>query len=294
MRLLAIASTVLLLSANLARAQRNPIIDELLDRATASVQDFMSRFTRVVAEEQYVQEYLLSSPEGSRGTFTGAPKVVERRNLKSDFLLVKPSGSAEWYIFRDVFDVDGRAVRDRDARLAKLFLEAPDTATALERARQIAAASAQFNIKAMGTVDHPLLALGFLQPAYRGRFRFTPRGRDASAGDDVRVVEYRETARPTLIRGSGDRDVFARGRYWIDGATGRIVRTEVVFSAIGTESSVTTTFGFDDRLSANMPVEMRFKRSASTNEVRGTATYGRFRQFEVGTEETIQEDRIEK
>jgi hypothetical protein len=36
------------------------------------------------------------------------------------------------------------------------------------------------------------------------------------------------------------------------------------------------------------PVEMRFKRGGSLNEVRGVATYGRFRQFEVGTEETIQ------
>ena len=30
---------------------------------------------------------------------------------------------------------------------------------------------------------------------------------------------------------------------------------------------------------------MRFKRGGTKNEVRGVATYGRFRQFEVGTEE---------
>jgi hypothetical protein len=33
---------------------------------------------------------------------------------------------------------------------------------------------------------------------------------------------------------------------------------------------------------------MRFKRGGSINEVRGVATYGRFRRFEVGTEEVLQ------
>jgi hypothetical protein len=44
----------------------------------------------------------------------------------------------------------------------------------------------------------------------------------------------------------------------------------------------------DERLGTPVPVEMRFKRGGSRNEVRGVATYGRFRQFEVGTEEAIQ------
>ena len=89
------------------------------------------------------------------------------------------------------------------------------------------------------------------------------------------------------MRGTGDKDIFARGRYWVDAGSGRIARTEVVFSALGTESSVTTSFEVDERLGTPVPVEMRFKRGSSRNEVRGVATYGRFRQFEVGTEETI-------
>ena len=132
-----------------------------------------------------------------------------------------------------------------------------------------------------------MLALGFLQRVYRPRFRFTLRGRDLTAGQDVWIVEFRETTRPTLMRGSRDKDVFARGRYWVDAGIGRIARTEVVFNALGTESSVTTSFEMDERLATPVPVEMRFKRGSSRNEVRGVATYGRFRQFEVGTQETI-------
>lgn len=287
MRSTAVALAIVLPCAN-GRAQEAFTIEQLLDRASSYVEDFVVKMSRVVAEEQYIQEYLLSSPQGSRGSFLGSPKVAERRTLKSDLLLVKPAGLDQWFMFRDVFEVDARPVRDRDNRLAKLFLESRDTVTAIERGREIARASAQFNIRQIGTVDNPLLALGFLQRVYRPRFRFTLRGRDAAVGQDVWIVEFRETARPTLMRGSGDKDIFARGRYWIDSTNGRIARTEVVFSALGTESIVTTSFAMDERLATPVPVEMRFKRGGSRNEVHGVATYGRFRRFEVGTEEVIQ------
>ena len=141
---------------------------------------------------------------------SGRPKVVERRALKSDLLLVKPAGLDQWFIFRDVFEVDARPVRDRENRLAKLFLESRDTVTAIERAHEIAKASADFNIRQMGTVDNPMLALGFLQRVYRPRFRFTLRGRDAAVGPDVWIVEYRETARPTLMSSNDNKDIIAQ------------------------------------------------------------------------------------
>ena len=267
-------------------AQQAFTVEQLLDRSSAYVEELVAKFSRVVAEEQYVQEYLVPIPEGS-GRFLGSPKVVERRGLKSDLLLVKPAGLDQWFVFRDVFEVDARAVRDRENRLARLFLESRDTVTAIERAHEIATASARFNVRQIGTVDNPMLALGFLQRVYRPRFRFMLRGRDTEAGPDVWIVEYRETVRPTLMRGTDNKDVFARGKYWVDAGTGRIARTEVQFSSIGTESSVITSFERDERLGTSVPVEMRFKRGTPKNEVRGVATYGRFRQFEVATEEAI-------
>lgn len=284
---MAIALSVAVLSASTAGAQHAFTVEQLLDRASAYVEDLVAKFSRVVAEEQYAQEYLLSSPQGSRGSFLGSPTVVERRTLKSDLLLVKPAGLDQWFIFRDVFEVDARPVRDRENRLAKLFLESRDTVTAIERAYEIAKASADFNIRQMGTVDNPMLALGFLQRVYRPRFRFTLSGRDAALGPDVWIVEYRETARPTLMRSNDNKDIIAHGKYWVDSRTGRIFRTEVVFSAIGTESTVTTSFETDERLETSVPAEMRFKRGGTRNEVRGVATYGRFRRFEVGTEESL-------
>jgi len=270
-----------------ARAQQAFTVEQLLDRSSIYVENLVAKFSRVVAEEQYTQEYLIAAPEGS-GKFLGAPKMAERRTLKSDLLMVKPAGLDQWFIFRDVFEVDARAVRGRENRLAKLFLESRDTVSAIERAHEIATASAQFNIRPMGTVDNPMLALGFLQRVYRPRFRFTLRGRDTEGGPDMWIVEFRETARPTLMRGTTNKDVVARGRYWVDAASGRVARTEVIFNSLGTDSIVTTSFAMDERLGTPVPVEMRFTRTGAKNEVRGTATYGRFRRFEVGTEEVIQ------
>ena len=288
MRLPAIALMVVVTCTTLAGSrQQATTVDRVLDRATVYVEDLFAKLSRVVAEERYVQEYLDAGVEGSRGSFLGSPKVRERRTLTSDLLLVKPSQSNDWLMFRDVFDVDGRAVRDRENRLAKLFLASPDTITTLERARQIAVESARFNIRQIGTVDNPFLAIGFLQTTYRQRFRFVLSRRDVSSGPNVWIVEYRETMRPTVIRGSGDKDIAARGRYAIDAGTGHVLRAEVVFAALGTESTIATRFEMDESLGTLVPAEMTFRRAVAGNEVRGVATYGRFRRFEVGTEESI-------
>ena len=283
----AAAATVMLLAGAPSANQSAFSLEQLLDRGAAHVEALVRRLTRVVAEEQYLQEYLVAQVEGSRGNFKGSPKVTERRKLISDVLLVKVPELEQWLVFRDVFEVDGRPVRDREDRLTKLFVESRNFMTTVEQALQLNAESARFNIMQVGTVDNPLLALGFLQPAYRPRFRFTMRGRDTSAGPDAWIMEFRETQRPSIIRTADDKDIMARGRYWIEGANGRIMRTEVSFIALGTESTVTTEYARDEQLDTSVPTEMRFRRVIANSQIRGVATYGRFRQFQVGTEEAI-------
>ena len=52
---------------------------------------------------------------------------ARHRALRSDFLLVKSPETDALVPFRDVIEVDGVQVRDREARLAKLFLNATPT-----------------------------------------------------------------------------------------------------------------------------------------------------------------------
>src|SRR6185503_9035702 len=94
-----------------------------------------------------------------------------RRELKSDFLLVK-IGPTDLLPFRDVFEVDGSAVRDREQRLQKLFLQSKSDA--LAQAAQIANESSRYNIGALQrTINTPILTLSYLQPDTQDRFKFS-------------------------------------------------------------------------------------------------------------------------
>ena len=59
-----------------------------------------------------------------------------------------------------MFEVDGAPVRDRDERLAKLFLDEPGNA--LARAAEVARDSSRFNLESsIGTVNKPLLVIAY-------------------------------------------------------------------------------------------------------------------------------------
>src|SRR2546425_12077582 len=121
-----------------AQPDPRPTIDTLLQRAASYVSDFEARFSNVVAEEHYLQR----APSRLR-SMSGIPILVHR-DLKSDFLYVKVPGDDTWIPFRDVFEVDGRPVRDRQERLTALFLQPP--ALAVDQAKQIPNESARYNI----------------------------------------------------------------------------------------------------------------------------------------------------
>jgi hypothetical protein len=51
-------------------------------------------------------------------------------------------------------------------------------------------------------------------------------------------------------------------------------------------AQITTSFAYDEELQLNVPVEMRdWYPSTRFGDLTGTATYGRFRRFQVSTDE---------
>jgi hypothetical protein len=91
-------------------------LDSVIERAVVYVKSFERDFAAVVAEAQLEH----------RASNSGFPDTVSR--TRSDLLLVRVPGREEWLPFRDVFEVNGRAVRDRNERLQKLFVGAPASA----------------------------------------------------------------------------------------------------------------------------------------------------------------------
>lgn len=250
---------------------QSPSVDELIPRATAYAHDFIDRFSNVVAEERYEQQ--INSPK-------------RKRTLVSDFLLVRYPGDTLWQSFRDVAEVDGKPVRDREDRMMKLFLE--PSSNALRRARELSGASARHNLVDIGTLNNPLLVMAFLQRQYVDRFRFNLAGLEKKLGPDVRTIRFVEFQIPSLLKGNSNSDILSRGLIWIEQGTGRVVKTELQLGSTMVPVRISTLYKFDDELGINVPTEMEdLYPNTPSGEFKGKATYGKFRRFEVKTEETI-------
>jgi hypothetical protein len=267
----------LALSVSLAvHGQERPTSDQLVERAAAYMAGQLPRLTNVVAEERQTQR--TTSPRRTRA-------------LVSDYLIVQLE-PGQFTSFRDVFEVDGKPVRDRDERLLRLFVE--PRADTFAQAQAIAREGARHNIWDVGTVNNPYLAMAFVQEAYRSRFRYQSPRQERDMGPDVWSLVYQEFVSPTIIKGNANRDLFARGRFWIEASTGRMVRSELRFGAESARMGfspveVSVDFTYDEALRLNVPATMEeFYPGTRTGDVRGEATYGRFRRFGVQVEEKLQ------
>jgi hypothetical protein len=245
--------------------------------ARAYVERFIDSLSKVAAEERYSQE---------------AEWPRRKRTLRSDFVVVRDPGAKRWYTFREVLEVDGNPVQGaREGRLA--FLMADPSADTLRKAQEITLAGLRHNVENIGTVNNPLLAMSLLRAEYSHRFRFTVGGREKKLGPAVRKVSFEEVHVPTVLTMEGNRDLPAHGVMWIDEGTGRILKTELrlgekpavstgrTSSSLGwaPPTTIVTTFGFDEAVGIDVPLEMRDRYPFQRNEVKGVATYGSFRRI---------------
>src|SRR5262245_9081108 len=255
---------------NFARELRAQSVDEIVGRAEAYVTRFVTSFSSIVAEERYLQTSV--NPL--------VAEIVRRRRLVSDFLLVQIPGDVRWRAFRDIREVDRGRLPDREARLTKLFLE-PWAAVSMQ-VEEIDRDWTRYTIGDQArTINNPLLALSFLQHVYRERFRFSLGDVDRKVGSDTRMLEFREIARPTILGSVPDGDLPSNGRFWIESATGRVVKSEM---RVGGTDTVTTSFRFDTRLQTDIPFEMRESYRYRDQQVSGIATYVNLRRFRVLTD----------
>jgi hypothetical protein len=277
-----VALAFLIASQQAMRAQ-DPSLSDVLARATDYVDDLHRQLSGMVAEERYEQR----AREPATVAF-GNP--VRRRVLRSDFLLLRPEGEDRYYGFRDVFEVNDRAVRDRQERLTQLFLE--PSASTDRQIQGIRNDSARYNIGGIErNFNTPTYALLFLSSSYKPRFEFeretdvSPRlGLDGPADTaDIWVIRYRETWPITVIRGRDGQNLPAEGRFWIETATGRVLHTELIVEGDDVDAIITVRYEADDTMGHLVPIEMRerYDSRRQGSRVDGTATYSHFRRFQV-------------
>ena len=276
-----------------AASQPSPSLEQVLARAAHYVTTFHQQLSGIVAEETYAQE--------ARRVGTAKTRGVQRRALKSDLLLVRPSNADRYVEFRDVFEVDGRPVRDRQDRLTALFIKpTPETENQL---KAIINESARYNPgNIYRNINTPMLAISFLEPEMQPRFRFSVSSRrdphrpdTVAAGDaplfrvatEMWVIAFREVKRPSVIRTTKGADFPATGRLWIDPARGTVLMTELVMQNRDMLATITVSYQSEPLLGFNVPVAMQEQYHGRSEYVDAAARYGRFRQFQVRTVETI-------
>jgi len=282
MRRATIAAALFLASANAVVAQTD--VSALVDRASAYVERFQQDFGSVVAEERYEQK-LRRIPNPTNTSVQQRGGGPQETTLVSDFLLVEVKGEG-WLPFRDVFERDGKPVRDREQRLATIFLKGGRNA--FEQARAVMDEGARYNIGNINrNINTPTLPLAFLTERHRRRFEFKLGKRDES--DPGVEIEFRETARPTFVATTGGRDLPVRGRFWINEVDGTVLRTALDALDTGVEAHITVTYEKDDGIGLFAPARMeeRYRRPRDPMEVQGVATYSRFRRFQVSTSEEL-------
>jgi hypothetical protein len=280
-------TTALVLNPRAPNAAQTPLaLDDVLTRAAWYVTRFEEAFPSVVAEEHYRQKVTFLGPGLWWDARSGRVRDGDRRELKSDFLMVRSDRLRGWIPFRDVFEVDGRPVRERGGRLAKLLLD--PNGSAFDQARSISQEGARYNIGPVErTINVPTQALQFLQPDNLRRSSFEKADEDRIDGVPVWEIRFEEVSVPTLIRTTGGMSLPATGAFWIEPSTGVVFCSVVRAELPEFRSEIIVRFEPHPELDVRVPAELKEKYVGRTYTLEGTATYKRFRRFRVTTEEVI-------
>ena len=189
-------------------------LDDVLRRMGEYVSSYGEQASVIVAVEKYTQT--LTSWDG--GTF-------RPRHLVAELAMVKTGDEGEWTGFRDVVQVDGTRVVDRQDRLRSILTKRDGTLT---EARRLADESSRFNVgPVIRNFNVPTTALFFLSTANQPRFSFTRKGEKTVDGVSTWEVTFRETKRPTLVKTRAGKDVPCEGSVWVVPTDGTIVRTRL-------------------------------------------------------------------
>ena len=260
--------------ASAAAAQGTPSLTEVMSRVEAYVSAYGPRASVVVCAERYQQE--------ARGSGSAA----QTRTLRSDFGLVRADTIHGWLGFRDVIEVDGRRLSDRQDRLAQVLVASQGR---FDEARRLSDESARFNVGAIQrNFNVPTTALFFFTPENRRRFAVAAR---RVAEDGTWEITFRETDRPTLIRTPDGAPIPSSGTIWVAPQGGTVVHTQLQIDtrdgygahARRGRGVVDVLYRRSDELNMWLPASMdeqfEVSRDQGFDRVSGHAEYSDCRQF---------------
>lgn len=242
---------------------------DLLERARQQWVAYERALGSVLADEHYRQE-----------AWWRAGRLPVVRTLASELLLFRAPDIDDWVAFREVRTVDG-AVPDEPSPSVTATL-ADGSRSLSERVGHLVRASARYNLGDIErTINTPTFAPIVLRPVHRSRVRFTRQHEAMIGGRRTVVVRFEETARPTVVRGRGTRDVPMRGELWLDLETAEVrqSRLQMTERRTGVAATLEVVYAHAPSLDLWVPATMKEVYVRRGHRVTADAVYTNYRRF---------------
>jgi len=248
----------------------------LVAKAVAYVEEYQRTFSFLVADEEYRQRLITIGGEDT------SELPAEERHITGELFMTYLPVDRAWIAVRDVMEVDGTPVTDRED--LRQLLQAGDVASVVGR---LTDHNARFNIGSVArTFNEPTLPLLIFGERRVDNFRFE-RGRVDEWPDATLVtLTFEERRRPTLVRNARGAPVYSKGEIMLEAGTGRVRRTTFELRDGGITARQATTYRHEPKLGLWVPATFteRYEADKESGEreiIVVEATYSNYRRFEV-------------
>ena len=261
-------------------------LERVLQAARAHIQEHVALFKELTAEETRTVE-----------VYERTGKLARRRRTVADFVVYQSQLDARALSeYRNVREVDGRAVKGRDERVVKLYERAARAGSISKELERINRESNRYNLGWEFNGFTLAKALPLRRNA-RAFFTLETAGREQLDGHELLSLKFQQTAESPYLRnfksdwlaGLKLTDLRIRWRLWLDAEAGQLRREELELtmrSAVVPDPVVVGRFEFDyapSRFGLWLPQRMTFNVFSPTHLKRGkpVTTYLRARTVAV-------------
>lgn len=223
-------------------AQMDPAAADVLRAATEYFGTYTTRVSGVSLEEAY----LILEVSGGR--------VNNTRRITSDLIVLNLAGRV--ISLRDAFALDDNPLRERTPRIVSIL--ARPSQTTWDQAQAYASDSNRLVYEPLiALLNDPAVALRFIAPENQARVTYKIDGRKKMEGVEVvglRFEEPKSKSADYVIKTRGK--ARARGRVWVEPATGRIHRTELTMESDSEIARISVDYAHDKALDLMLPASM--------------------------------------
>jgi len=255
----------------------------LTSAAVKYVAEYEKQFAFLIADEEYTQT-----------VFDADGRKSQSRVLKAELFLTYLPADGEWMAVRDVLEVDGEPVKNREDLRALLAKREE-----LRLVKQLTWRNSRYNLgRVERNFNEPTLPLLLLDRKRIPRVKFDRKRLEKEEDITLATLGFEEKEPPTLVATPSEGAVRAKGEFVLDAATGTVRRTVFQLTRPGIDARLVTSYTKDNKLNLWLPSVFteRYESSsqagggmrlagsaarASREVIECVAKYTNYRRFEV-------------